>query len=43
LGLRALAALIATFGLLMLELSAYFALVQIWTAISAAAMCFGME
>ena len=38
LGLRALAALIATFGLLMLELSAYFALVQIWTAISAAAI-----
>jgi hypothetical protein len=38
LGLRALAALIATFGLLMLELSTYFALVQIWTAISAAAI-----
>jgi hypothetical protein len=38
LGLRALAALIATFGLLMLELSAYFALVQIWSAISAAAI-----
>jgi hypothetical protein len=37
-GLRALAALIATFGLLMLELSAYFALVQIWSAISAAAI-----
>jgi hypothetical protein len=38
LGLRALAALIAAFGLLMLELSAYFALVQIWSAISAAAV-----
>ncbi len=38
LGLRALAALIAAFGLLMLELSAYFALVQIWSAISAAAI-----
>jgi hypothetical protein len=37
LGLRALAALIAAFGLLMLELSAYYALVQIWSAISAAA------
>lgn len=36
LGLRAFAALIATFGLLMLELSAYFALVQIWSAIPAA-------
>ena len=33
LGLRAFAALIAAFGLLMLELSAYFALVQIWSAI----------
>ncbi len=38
LGLRAFAALIATFGLLMLELSAYFALVQIWSAIVAAAI-----
>ena len=37
LGLRAFAALIATFGLLMLELAAYFALVQVWSAISAAA------
>jgi hypothetical protein len=36
--LRAFAALIAAFGLLMLELSAYFALVQIWSAISAAAI-----
>jgi hypothetical protein len=36
LGLRAFAALIAAFGLLMLELSAYFALVQIWSAIAAA-------
>jgi hypothetical protein len=38
LGLRAFAALIAAFGLLMLELSAYFALVQIFSAISAAAI-----
>ena len=38
LGLRALAALIAAFGLMMLELSAYFALVQVWSAISAAAI-----
>jgi hypothetical protein len=38
LGLRAFAALIATFGLLMLEVSAYFALVQIWNAIFAAAV-----
>ena len=38
LGLQAFAALIATFGLLMLELAAYFALVQIWNAISAAAI-----
>lgn len=37
-GLRALAALIAAFGLLMLELSAYFALVQVWSAIVAAAV-----
>jgi hypothetical protein len=37
-GLRAFAALIAAFGLLMLELSAYFALVQIWSAIEAAAI-----
>ena len=37
-GLRALAALIAAFGLLMLELSAYFALIQIWSAIAAAAI-----
>jgi membrane protein implicated in regulation of membrane protease activity len=37
-GLRAFAALIAAFGLLMLELSAYFALVQIWSAIAAAAI-----
>jgi hypothetical protein len=37
-GLRAFAALIAAFGLLMLELSAYFELVQIWSAISAAAV-----
>lgn len=38
LGLRAFGALIAAFGLLMLELSAYFALVQIWSAITAAAV-----
>ncbi|KQW20617.1 hypothetical protein ASC80_10280 [Afipia sp. Root123D2] len=38
LGLRAFAALIAAFGLLMLELAAYFVLVQIWGAISAAAV-----
>jgi hypothetical protein len=38
LGLRAFAALIAAFGLLMLELSAYFALVHIWSAILAAAI-----
>jgi hypothetical protein len=38
LGLRAFAALIATFGLLMLELSAYFGLLQTWSAISAAAI-----
>lgn len=38
LGLRAFAALIAVFGLLMLELSAYFALVQIWSATLAAAI-----
>ncbi len=37
LGLKAFAALIAAFGLLMLELAAYFALVQIWSAIIAAA------
>jgi hypothetical protein len=38
LGMRAFAALIAAFGLLMLELAAYFALVQIWSAILAAAI-----
>ena len=38
LGLRAFAALIAGFGLLMLELSVYYALVQIWSAIFAAAI-----
>lgn len=38
LGLRAFAALIATFGLLMFELSVYFALVQVWSAIVAAAI-----
>lgn len=38
LGLRAFAALIAAFGLLMFELAAYFALVQIINAIAAAAI-----
>jgi len=37
-GLRAFAALIAAFGLLMLELAAYFALIQIWSAVAAAAI-----
>lgn len=37
LGLKAFAALIAAFGLLMLELAAYFALVHVWTAIVSAA------
>jgi membrane protein implicated in regulation of membrane protease activity len=43
LGLRAFAALIAAFGLLMLELAAYFALVQIWSAILAAAILGGIN
>jgi hypothetical protein len=43
LGLRAFAALIAAFGLLMLELSAYFALVQVWSAIIAAAILGGVN
>ena len=43
LGLRAIAALIAAFGLLMLELAAYFARVQIWSAISAAAILGGVN
>ena len=34
--MRAFAALIAAFGLLMMELAAYFALIQIWNAIIAA-------
>ncbi len=38
LGLKAFAALIVAFGLLMLELAGYFALVQIWSAIVAAAV-----
>lgn len=38
LGLRAFAGLIAAFGLLMFELAAYFALVQVWGAIAAAAI-----
>jgi len=37
-GLRAFALLIAAFGLLMLELAAYFGLVQLWSAIVAAAV-----
>jgi hypothetical protein len=37
LGLRPFAALIVAYGLLMLELSAYFALVQFWSPIVAAA------
>jgi hypothetical protein len=37
-GIGAFAALIATFGLLMAELAAYFALVQFWSAIYAAVM-----
>ena len=41
--LRAFAALIAAFGLLMLELSAYFALVQIWSTTSAAAILGGVN
>jgi hypothetical protein len=36
-GLNAFAALIAAFGILMLEIAAYFALVQFWNAIWAAA------
>ena len=43
LGLKAFAALIAAFGLLMLELAAYFALVQTLSAISAAAMLGGVN
>lgn len=42
-GMRALAALIAAFGLLMLELAAYFALIQIWSAILAAAVLGGVN
>ncbi|MET4724459.1 hypothetical protein ABIF63_008565 [Bradyrhizobium japonicum] len=38
LGLRAFAALIAAFGLLMIELAAYFALVHAWSAIVAASI-----
>jgi hypothetical protein len=37
-GLQGLAALIAAFGLLMIELSAYFALVQSWSTIASAAI-----
>ena len=37
-GLRALAALLAIFGLMMFELAAYFWLIQIWSAITAAAV-----
>lgn len=35
---KVFAALFAAFGLLMLELAAYFALIQIWTAIAAAVL-----
>lgn len=42
-GVRVFAALIAGFGLLMLELTAYFALVQVLTAISAAAILSGVN
>jgi len=38
LGLKAFAALFAAFGLLMLELAAYFALVLVWSAIVSAAV-----
>lgn len=38
LGLKAFAALFAAFGLLMLELATYFALVQVWSAIVSAAV-----
>lgn len=37
-GINAFAALIAAFGLLMAELAAYFTLVQIWSAVMAAAV-----
>jgi len=43
LGLRAFAALIAAFGLLMFELAAYFALVQVLNAIAAAAILGGVN
>jgi hypothetical protein len=43
LGLRAFAALVAAFGLLMLEMSAYFALVQIWSAIASTAILGGVN
>jgi hypothetical protein len=43
LGLRAFAALIAVFGLLMFELAAYFSLIQIWSAITAATALGGVN
>ena len=43
LGLKAFAALMAAFGLLMLELAAYFALVQTWSAIVAASALAGIN
>lgn len=42
-GLKALAALFAACGLLLFELGAYFALVQVWTAIAAAALLGGIN
>ena len=38
LGLQALAALMMGFALLMIELAAYFALVEVWSAITSAAI-----
>jgi hypothetical protein len=43
LGLKALAALIAAFGLLMLELAAYFALVVTWSAVASALLLGGVN
>ena len=43
LGLKAFAALMVAFGLLMLELAAYFALVQTWSAIAAASALAGIN
>ena len=43
LGLRAFAALVALFGLLMLELAGYFTLVQTWSAAAAALVLGGVN